>query len=300
MDIGKIGAANNYTARFYQKRQTEDSEAFCPGRRDFTKPLESSDGENGKAMGRNSAGMVNSCIVFDTGKGIGIRNKTHLQEESNKNSPMEGDTIHDEESLSESLIGKLRERMDEILTMIKNGDTEPSYQIGGQSFTIKEWDRLIEEYDSIEDAIKAALEAAKEGKAAKEDEVPSKASDAPIDKTDGEAITSESTLCTYPPSQEGDEKRMYITWYSPEGIYCKQGGIGDEFLWHIEFTDSSQYGKVMDFLRKFDSDDNLRFASNEHFWRDFLDDKIDAEEFKEYFYSAQSTADRLKYDPYRT
>lgn len=287
MDIGKIGAAGNHRAGFYEKRQIKGSHTFYLENQDFTQSPEIGAPGNGKDMSRISSDRKDMWNAFYTGNKMVIRNTPYFQERSMKSGAGEGDAANGEESLSESLMRKLRERMDEILTMIENGETEPSYQIGAQSFTIKEWDRLMEEFDSIEDAMKAALEAAKEGKPVKADEVSPKVGGTPIENTDDAALTSESTSCTYPSSQEGNEKKMYITWYTQEGIYCKQGGINDGFLWHIEFTDSSQYDKVMDFLNNFDSDDNLRFASHENFWRDFLDDKIDVEDFKEFFNSTR-------------
>lgn len=41
---------------------------------------------------------------------------------------------------------------------IKNGETEPSYQIGGQSFTEEEWKKLIQKIDKDIDEIKEAQE----------------------------------------------------------------------------------------------------------------------------------------------
>lgn len=295
MDIGKIGSAGNHRAGFYEKRQIKGSHTFYLGNQDFTQSPESGTPGNGKDMSRISSDRKDMWNAFYTGNKMVIRNTPYFQERSMKSGAGEGDAANGEESLSESLMRKLRERMDEILTMIENGETEPSYQIGAQSFTIKEWDRLMEEFDSIEDAMKAALEAEKEDKAVKADEVSPKVGGTPIENADDAALTSESTSCTYPSSQEGNEKKMYITWYTQEGIYCKQGGIKDGFLWHIEFTDSSQYDKVMDFLNNFDSDDNLRFASHENFWRDFLDDKIDVEDFKEFFNSTREGAPDYTY-----
>lgn len=52
----------------------------------------------------------------------------------------------------------LHEKIQEISEKIKNGDTEPSYQIGSQSFTEKEWDKLIEAFDEVQDEIKEQAE----------------------------------------------------------------------------------------------------------------------------------------------
>lgn len=63
----------------------------------------------------------------------------------------------------------IRERMEEIFIMIQNGDTEPAFQIGSNSFTIKEWDEFLEKFDAIEDAIKELMREEQEKQAAKEE-----------------------------------------------------------------------------------------------------------------------------------
>lgn len=42
----------------------------------------------------------------------------------------------------------LAEKRDELWTKIMNGETEATYQIGGQSFTEKEWERLLKRVDT--------------------------------------------------------------------------------------------------------------------------------------------------------
>lgn len=42
----------------------------------------------------------------------------------------------------------LEEKRNELWTKIMNGDTAPTYQIGGQSFTEKEWERLLRRIDT--------------------------------------------------------------------------------------------------------------------------------------------------------
>ena len=51
----------------------------------------------------------------------------------------------------------LKKKIDEIFVKIQNGDTEPSYQIGSQSFTEKEWETFLEKFDSIEEAIQELI-----------------------------------------------------------------------------------------------------------------------------------------------
>ena len=51
----------------------------------------------------------------------------------------------------------LSEKRNEIYEKLKNGDTEPSYQIGNSSFTEKEWDKLLEEVDDITEEMREAM-----------------------------------------------------------------------------------------------------------------------------------------------
>ena len=51
----------------------------------------------------------------------------------------------------------LSERRNEIYEKLKNGDTEESFQIGGSSFTEKEWDKLLSEVDDITEEMREAM-----------------------------------------------------------------------------------------------------------------------------------------------
>lgn len=67
------------------------------------------------------------------------------------------DSAEKSTSTSESkddLLAVLQNKIAEIAEKIKNGDTEPTFQIGGQSFTEKEWKKLIEKVDKNIDAVK--------------------------------------------------------------------------------------------------------------------------------------------------
>lgn len=56
----------------------------------------------------------------------------------------------------------IRNRKSEIAEKIKTGETEPSFAIGAQSYTCKEWDNLIRKFDKTLDAIKEEQEERKE------------------------------------------------------------------------------------------------------------------------------------------
>ena len=51
----------------------------------------------------------------------------------------------------------ISERKSEIYEKLKNGDTEESFQIGGSSFTEKEWDKLLSEVDDITEEMREAM-----------------------------------------------------------------------------------------------------------------------------------------------
>ncbi len=57
----------------------------------------------------------------------------------------------------------------EIYDKVKNGDTEESIPIGGQSFTIKEWDRLMKRFDKVQEGIRESIEEEIEKRKAEEE-----------------------------------------------------------------------------------------------------------------------------------
>ena len=65
------------------------------------------------------------------------------------------DTPFDDENTDYQKI--LSERRNEIYEKLKNGDTEESFQIGGSSFTEKEWDKLLSEVDDITEEMREAM-----------------------------------------------------------------------------------------------------------------------------------------------
>lgn len=47
--------------------------------------------------------------------------------------------------------------MEEMAKKVKEGKVEPSFQIGGQTFTIKEWDKLLADFDDAEEALQEQI-----------------------------------------------------------------------------------------------------------------------------------------------
>lgn len=171
----------------------------------------------------------------------------------------------------------IRQKIEEIFVKIQNGDTEPTYQIGSQSFTEKEWEEFLDKFDSVEEAIQELMteeQARKEAEETKTEDV--------FTNDANTLLTTESTSCVYETADPDDDDIRYITWYTEEGIFCRKAGQTEGYEWAITFDNKEQYDKVMEFIGQFPSDWNMRFAAHENFWNDFLNDEIDMEGFMEF------------------
>lgn len=162
----------------------------------------------------------------------------------------------------------IRSRKDEILEKIKKGKTEPVIQTGAQAFSEKEWDRLLEQFDSAEDALKEMMREEHEKRLKEQINKAEIMND--MDKEAERILTSESTMCTLPSAESGKENVRYITWYTEEGIFCRKAGQKEGYEWSIAFENSDQYDKVMEYLRQQEKDSDWKFAADESFWRSFL------------------------------
>ncbi len=186
----------------------------------------------------------------------------------------------DKEALRESFLQLLGEKKSEAYERIAGGRSEPSIQTGAASYTDSEWKRLLRGFDAVEEKLREATKAANGIKKEK-----TKQSDAyAMAEGEGQAknidmLFAEFTTAQYASDSPGEKVDRYYTYYLPDGIYCKKEGESG-YEWHIPFEDASEYEKVMDFLRDFDSRENMTFASHENFWSDFLSDKVDMDRFR--------------------
>ncbi len=228
--------------------------------------------------------------------------------------------------------------MEKMAKKVKDGTVEPSFQIGGQSFTIKEWEKLLMDFDDaaegLQEQIKeliAEVEAQAEKEALRRKiesgtaepgdvttvSVPVEATTEtvtvsaeggvtapPADSVAAPAaadgvpeaeelekrlpmLTDEVTKCSYP-GDDPKRKHWFITCYGQDGISCVESYYnGEKWVnkdcWSLSYTEEGQYEKVMAFLRRFPQDANLRFASHENFWKDFLAGEIDEDDFVHFF-----------------
>ena len=62
----------------------------------------------------------------------------------------------------QELMECISNKKDEIAQKIKNGETEPTFSIGAQSFTIKEWDKLLAKVDKNNEQVRKEQEQRKE------------------------------------------------------------------------------------------------------------------------------------------
>ena len=68
----------------------------------------------------------------------------------------------------ETLMEQLKSDKEEMTEKLKNGETQPTYQIGGQSFTVDEWEKMLKKVDHSLDELRKAAEA--EAKKAQEEQ----------------------------------------------------------------------------------------------------------------------------------
>lgn len=104
------------------------------------------------------------------------------------------------------------------------------------------------------------------------------------DKEDAvNALLTEKTSCTYPIEMEDGElsEITWFTFYEKDRIYCIKEG-SDGYEWEIPLEDESQYEKVMAFLESQKDKENMRFASRQIFWQDYLSGELDKEGFQHF------------------
>lgn len=175
-----------------------------------------------------------------------------------------------------------------IYNKMKNGETEESFQIGGQSFSMKEWDKLLDSFDKAEEALQEAIEEEEE---VKDKEMAETAKKSIVNDTPAQPLIdmllSDTLKVTFPTdatneSDEDAEDVLYMVAMDEKGIRCIKNG-SDTYEWEIEFEDDSQYEAARDFLGWASPRmDNLLFAAHDNFWMDYLKGDLDVDAFKDF------------------
>jgi hypothetical protein len=197
---------------------------------------------------------------------------------SSSTASMEDSETEELSDEDESYLEMLQEYIDQIFTKIQNGDTETKFQIGSESLTEKEWDQMLEKFDSQEDAIKEAVEEeiekrkqeeqeAELRKIAKTEELSNVAETDDVTKTlesekdfmkalnirqqerldeneriQSELLTSDSLLAES--TTESGTKELHIMWMTEEGIFCRKQGQTSGYEWMIAFDSEDQYRRM--------------------------------------------------------
>lgn len=173
----------------------------------------------------------------------------------------------------------LHSKIEELSERFRKGETKPSYRIGAQSFTEKEWDQMLEKFDALQETIRTQMreehekrELMQEKQAEQTEKYAGKKA---AERETARLLTGAFTSCTYPQADGTEEEIHYITCYTSEGIFCRREGQSKEYEWSIRFDSQEQYQKVMHLIEQLPPDGNLRFTSSRAFWEDFLNDSID-------------------------
>lgn len=193
-------------------------------------------------------------------------------------------------SVQELFSGLVEEITEDTIEKVRSGYDGPSIQTGKDAYTEKEWDRIIRNFDRMQKNMKVFSDAAdtiqENGNMIPDEEDAEESVDnrteitkalSGYNRIEVEVLMAEYTVTTYQ-SPNGQETSVYYTYYSYHGIYCKKEGA-EGFEWELTYENEEQYEKVSEFMEHFKGQDNLLFASQKDFWQDFLDGKIDIDQF---------------------
>lgn len=103
-----------------------------------------------------------------------------------------------------------------------------------------------------------------------------------VDDSVVESLTAESTTFTYSSSNENEPDKKYITWYTEEGIFCREEGQVVGYHFRMTFEDESEYEKVKSFIDSVPENVNMTFAGNRLFWKELLEGEVNEEGFIEW------------------
>ena len=186
-----------------------------------------------------------------------------------------GETEETEDSYFRQM---LVDYMASMLEKIRNGDIDQEFQIGSISLTLKEWNELIDNFDDLEEEMREAVKAEVQKLIEAERIEGSTKTDDSFDNTT--LLSSEIRKTVFREATDTKPELSYITCFTPEGIICKRTGMSEnEYLWKLDFEDEQDYEKVKELMNSFPDDWNLKFAPNEKFWKDYLSERIDKDDF---------------------
>lgn len=192
----------------------------------------------------------------------------------------------------------IQDKKEEFYVKVKTGTFEPSFAIGASCFTEKEWDKLVESFDVMQDALSEAanMEESEEKSDSvvneKEEDVPPKnmemlmadymlrthsSEDSDEEKEEGDEQTENVDMlmadymtCINPSEDPHKEDEVYMIIYDLKGMRCLNKKTG-ALEWAIKFNDDTQYAKLQERLMQTQtaSGESTAFACQESYWQDF-------------------------------
>lgn len=146
----------------------------------------------------------------------------------------------EEKRLTDIFSQIVQDKREEFYVKMKTGTFEPSFAIGASCFTEKEWDKLVESFDIMQDALSEA--ANKEESEEKSDSaVNEEEEDVPPKRM--EMLMADYMTCIHPSEDPDKEDEVYMIVYDLEGMRCLNKKTG-ELEWAITFNDDTQYAKL--------------------------------------------------------
>ena len=181
-------------------------------------------------------------------------------------------------------VEQIKAHIEEGLKKIQNGEVEEKILIGGLRLTQREWDQLLGAFDKLLDAMDEATEEEAEamqeklagpeaGKYLREHKAAEIAGTTPdvLEGRDALDLLLAETTRAYVASERANEAdKMHIVSYTREGIYCREAGQTQGFVWFVPFSRESQYEKVLTFVRGLVDEEDVGFTADQSFWTDFL------------------------------
>ena len=144
-----------------------------------------------------------------------------------------------ESSVKDAFYSLVQKEHEEFEERIRTGSWEPSFQIGANSFTEREWTKLIKSVDAAQDEMRKAAEREKEMQEERQQ-----------DKTQNTGMPD-------------------IIVYDADGIRCIDAESGI-CLWFIRFTEDTQYFKVQEYMENTGKEGDPSSLSSEGFWKEML------------------------------
>lgn len=138
-------------------------------------------------------------------------------------------------SVSDVFSDLVQRQREELEERIRTGTSEPSYPLGANSFTEREWTKLIRSVDAVQEEMRETAE--RERELEKEEEKIEKA--------------------------ESLKSSMIV--YDVDGIRCIES-VSGICQWFTRFTDKGQYSLVQSIMEEVETGENPAPVFQEDFW----------------------------------